>query len=69
MKRKKRLEKGIGSIKEQIKIHKEKLNHAIENEDEELSGYYKKDLARLESEEKKKENQLKNKRKSKMKNK
>ena len=59
MKRKKRLERGIKSLKEQILIHKEKLNHAIENEDEELSEYYKKDLARLEGEEKKKENQLK----------
>lgn len=59
MKRKKRLEKGIGSLKEQILIHKEKLNHAIENEDEELSRYYEKDISRLEGEEKKKENQLK----------
>ena len=56
--RKKRLEKGIESLKEQIKIHKEKLKQAIEEENEELAGYYKKDIGRLESEEKKKENQL-----------
>ena len=62
MKRKNRLERGIKSLKEQILIHKEKLSHAIENEDEELSKYYEKDISRLESEEKKKENPLKKKR-------
>jgi len=58
MKRKKRLEKGIKSLKLQIEIHKEKLKKAIEEGEEELVGYYEKDIARLEGEEKKKEKQL-----------
>jgi phage shock protein A len=55
MKRKKRLEKGIESLKKQVEIHKEKLKQAIEEGNEELARYYIKDLARLENEEKKKE--------------
>ena len=58
MKRKKRLEKGIESLKEQVKIHKEKLKKAIAESDEDLARYYEKDVARLENEEKKKEDQL-----------
>jgi phage shock protein A len=58
MKRKKRLKKGIESLHEQVEIHKEKLREAIEEGNEELAGYYKKDLARLEGEERKKREQL-----------
>ena len=58
MNRKKRLKKGVESLKEQIEIHKEKLKKAIEEGKEELASYYVKDLARLESEEKKKEKQI-----------
>ena len=56
--RKKRLEKGIESLKEQIAVHKEKLKQAVKEENEDLAGYYEKDIARLEGEEKKKEHQL-----------
>jgi hypothetical protein len=58
MKRKKRLKKGIESLKEQIAIHEDKLRKAKEEGNEELTRYYQKDLARLEGEENKKENQL-----------
>ena len=54
MKRKKRLAKGIESLKKQVEIHKDKLKKAIEDGSEELARYYVKDLARLENEEKKK---------------
>lgn len=56
--RKKRLERGIESLKEQIKTHKEKLKKAVEEENEELAGYYEKDIVILEREEIKKEKQL-----------
>ena len=58
MKRKKRLKKGIESLKEQVMIHKEKLKKAIEDVDEDLAAYYEKDISRLVSEEKKKRDQL-----------
>lgn len=58
MKRKKRLEKGIESLREQIEIHKKKLKLAMESEDEDLTRYYEKDLARLEGEQKKKREKL-----------
>ncbi|HLC78394.1 MAG TPA: hypothetical protein VJH92_04675 [Candidatus Nanoarchaeia archaeon] len=54
MKRKKRLAKGIESLKKQVEMHKEKLKKAVEDGNEELARYYVKDLARLENEEKKK---------------
>ena len=50
--------KGIESLKRQIEIHKEKLKKAVEEGQEELASYYVKDLARLEKEEKKKEEKL-----------
>lgn len=58
MKREKRLEKGIESIEEQINIHKDKLKEAKERGDEELVGYYHKDIARLEKQKKQKEEKL-----------
>ena len=50
--------KGIESLKRQIEIHKEKLKKAVEEGQEELASYYVKDIARLEKEEKKKEEKL-----------
>lgn len=61
MKRKKRLEKGIESLKEQIEIHKEKLEKAIEDDNADLADYYRREIPLLEKEEKKKEKQLKRK--------
>lgn len=58
MKRKKRLEKGIESLKEQIEIHREKLKKAIEEGNEDLARYYEKDLSRLDDEKIKKKNKL-----------
>lgn len=58
MKRGKRLKKGIESIKEQIEIHKEKLEKAMENRYEELAGYYVKEIRTLGKEQEKKEKQL-----------
>lgn len=48
MKRKKRLEKSIQSIEEEIKIHKEKMEKAKEEGDLELAGYYDKEINGLE---------------------
>jgi len=48
VKRKKRLEKGIDSIREQIEIHKEKERKAEENDLPELANYYKKEIAAKE---------------------
>lgn len=58
MKRKKRLKRGIEFLQEQIALHKEKLQEALDEGQEELARYYEKDLARLEGEEKKKKQQL-----------
>jgi len=58
MKRKKRLGKGIESLKKQIEVHKEKLRKALEDGNEERAGYYEKDIEGLEREEKKKEEQF-----------
>ena len=44
MKRKKRLEKGIESLKEQIEIHEEKKKKAEEADMGELVGYYEKEI-------------------------
>ena len=52
MNRKKRLKKGITSLKNQIEIHKQKLKEAVEEDSEDLARYYEKDIARLEQEEK-----------------
>lgn len=58
MKRKKRLLKGIESIKKQEEIHQEKLNLAKEQEDEELIRYYEHELDNFEKVKKKKQAQL-----------
>jgi hypothetical protein len=54
MNRKKRLEKGIKSLNEQIKIHKEKLKKAEEDGLKELVGYYEKEIISKEEAMKKK---------------
>jgi len=43
--RKKRLQKGIESLEKQIKLHEEKLRRAEEEDNIELSKYYKKEIA------------------------
>jgi hypothetical protein len=45
LKRKKRLEKGIASLQQQISIHYEKQSQAKESGKEELSDYYEKEIA------------------------
>ena len=60
MKRKKRLEKGIGSIEEQIKLHEEKREEARKQGKIELAGYYDKEISRLKETKQKKEKQLEN---------
>jgi len=55
MNRKKRLEKGIESIEEQIKLHESKLKEAEEASEEELVEYYYKDISRLKKQKKQKE--------------
>lgn len=55
MKRKKRLKKGIESIKRQISIHKAKLEEARKEGNEELARYYEKEIPALEKEEQRKE--------------
>lgn len=42
--RKKRLKRGIESLKEQVKIHKEKKEKASEEDMEELVRYYDKEI-------------------------
>ena len=42
--RKKRLQKGIDSLDKQIRLHKEKLNKAEQNDNIELANYYKKEI-------------------------
>jgi peptidoglycan hydrolase CwlO-like protein len=58
VKRKKRLEKGIDSIGEQIEIHKEKERKAEENDLPELVNYYKKEIAAKEEDIRKKKKLL-----------
>jgi len=57
-KRKKRLEKGIESLEEQKRIHKEKRKRAEEAGDEELVGYYDKEIGKFEREIEKKEEKI-----------
>lgn len=54
-KRKKRLEKGINSIEEQIKIHGKKKILAEELGQEELVGYYTREILALEKRKKDRE--------------
>lgn len=42
--RNKRLKKGIDSLNKQISIHKEKMKTAEEENNEDLAGYYKKEI-------------------------
>ena len=58
MNRKKRSKRGIESIKEQIKIHKEKKKKAEKEGLSELVGYYEKEIFSLEEAIKKKEKVL-----------
>jgi len=52
--RKKRLKKGIKSLKEQIELHEEKKEKAREKGKIELEGYYKRELKELEFQKQKK---------------
>lgn len=56
--RKKRLEKGIQSISEQIEIHEGKLNQAEEQGMIELMKYYEKEITSLKKAKELKEKQL-----------
>ncbi len=56
--RKKRLKKGIGSIEEEIELHREKRRKAIEDGKIELSDYYGKEIEGLILAKNKKEGQL-----------
>ena len=49
MKRKKRLEKGIESLKRQIEIHEEKLEGTKKIGDEELARYYMGEIEHLKN--------------------
>ena len=53
-KRKKRLQKGIESLEEQIKIHEEKRMNAIEEGKIELADYYVKEVLSIKNVRKKK---------------
>ncbi|MBU3923579.1 MAG: hypothetical protein KJ592_01565 [Nanoarchaeota archaeon] len=58
MKRSKRLRKGIESLERQRDIHLEKLEKVIEEGDEYLINYYKKELEGIEIEKEKKKELL-----------
>lgn len=55
VKRKKRLEKGVESLKEQIRIHEEKRKEAIAQGKLELADYYEKEIEAKEKTKKEKE--------------
>jgi len=57
--RKKRLKKGIESLKKQIEFHEEKKERVHEEGKTELEGYYKEEIQTLENERKKKKKFLK----------
>jgi len=57
-KRKKRLRKGIESIKEQIELHKQKLKAAEKSGNIGLTDYYEKEIGSLESAIRKKQSAL-----------
>ncbi len=48
MKRKKGLEKGIEALQKQVELHKKKKKRAEELGQEELVGYYTKEIERFE---------------------
>jgi hypothetical protein len=56
--RKKRLEKGIESLNEQIQFHKEKMRKAAEEGNIELENYYEKEISGLEKTKDKKADML-----------
>jgi phage shock protein A len=56
--RDKRLEKGIKSTEEQIRKHKEKLREALADGNEDLGGYYEKEIKGMEEQIKRKKNIL-----------
>ena len=58
MKRKKRLEKGIESIQEQIEFHEQKKEEAKLDGSLELEGYYKKEIEGLKKTKERKQEQL-----------
>ena len=58
MNRKKRLEKGIKSIEDQIKLHEEKREKAKERGEIELEEYYRKELKTLKEVKEEKERQI-----------
>jgi len=58
MKRKKRLEKGIESLKEQITLHEEKKKQAEDADMQELVRYYEKEIASKEETMRKKKEML-----------
>lgn len=57
-KRKKRLEKGIGSIEDQIKIHEEKRVKAAAEGNLDLEDYYNREIEGLKKTKERKEKQL-----------
>lgn len=61
MKRKRRLEKGIESLKEQIEIHEEKRELAKKQGKRELEEYYNYEIQALSKTKERKEKQLKKK--------
>ncbi len=58
VKRSKRLEKGIASLKEQIDIHQRKRQIAIEEDNIERADYYEKEISNLEKVKRRKERQF-----------
>ena len=56
--RKKRLQKGIQSLEKQINLHEEKLKKDYEEENVELTGYYKKEIEAKKKDKEEKERML-----------
>lgn len=56
--RNKRLEKGVKSTEEQIRKHKEKLRNALADGNEDLGGYYEKEIRGMEEQIKRKKDIL-----------
>lgn len=56
---KKKYKKGIESLKKEIDLHRNvKLQKALEDDNEELAGYYEKEIKRLQSQLMEKEKKL-----------
>lgn len=58
VKRKKRLKKGIAALVEQIEVHEEKRERAIDEGKEELAEYYAREIAAKKADKKYKEDKL-----------